>query len=468
MNTIDLNHIARTAKVEPCERQVEFTGPDDPIYPTPLRLATATAGVLGLIAAAIDDISVLQGGRQQRISIDRVHALLTISSLWLLKVDGDPALQKFTPAQIPGDGIYRCRDGRFVHLMNAFPHLTEATLKTLDCSAETISDVVARHDSPDLEARLVEAGLPGVVLRDHDTWLATAQGTLLRDAPAVTITRVADAPPVPLPAPLPEKPMPLYGLRMLDATRVLAGPTCARTLAAFGADVLHVGAPATVDLVAAQADTGHGKRRADLDLRTSTGETTMWRLIDEADVFSQSYRANSLAKRGFGVDAVVERRPGIIYVTETAYGNFGPWQTKRGFDSNIQAATGILGLHENAAPPAANDAIPMAMNDYCTGYWGAYGVLEALRRRAKEGGSWHVEVSLAQTARWLMRLGLVAVNPSCDSRRALVDLAETYTEYLPSAYGELGRLKFPIQFSETTPRWSAPVLPGTHQPEWID
>jgi len=444
-----------------------LSGPDDPIYPTPLRLATATAGVLGLVAAAVDDISVLQGGAPQRISIDRVHALLTISSLWLLTVDGNPALQKFTPTQIPGDGIYRCRDGRFIHLMNAFPHLTEATLSALDCRAETISDAIAQRDSHDLEARLVEAGLPGTVLRDHDTWLATEQGRLLRDAPAVTITRIADAPPIPLPVPQSEGPLPLSGLRMLDVTRVLAGPVCARTLAGFGADVLHLGAPGSVDLVAAQADTGHGKRRADLDLLTSTGRASMWRLIEGADVFSQSYRANSLAGRGFGVDAVAARKPGIVYVTETAYGNFGPWQAKRGFDSNVQAATGILELHGDASAPAEPERMPMAMNDYCTGYWGAYGVLEALQRRATEGGSWHVEVSLAQTARWLMRLGLVAGNAG-RSRQTLVDLAETYTEYLPSAYGELGRLKFPVQFSETTPRWSAPVLPGTHQPEWTN
>ena len=111
--------------------------------------------------------------------------------------------------------------------------------------------------------------------------------------------------------------------------------------------------------------------------------------------------------------------------------------------------------------------MPMAMNDYCTGYWGAYGVLEALKRRAAEGGSWHVEVSLAQTARWLMRLGTVPGATSESSRQTLFDLAETYTERVPSAYGELARLKFPIQFSETTPRWTAPVLPGTDEPEWI-
>ena len=461
--TIDLSDIATAAGLDPSESRVQFSGVDDPIFPSPLRLGAATAGVLGMVGAAINDISVSGGGRQQQITVDRVHALMTISSLWLLTVDGEPAMRKFTPAQIGGDGIYRCRDGKFVHLMNAFPHLTNATLQTLDANAGTIREVIAGTNSVELEARLVEAGLPGVVVRDHDTWLETPQGALLRDAPAVTITRVGDAPPTPLP----EGPEPLGGLHMLDATRVLAGPTCGRTIAAFGADVLHVGSPTAVDLVAAQVDTGSGKRRAVLDLDSEAGRQSMWRLIDGADVFSQSYRAGSLARRGYGVEAVVARRPGIVYVTETAYGNFGPWQTKRGFDSNVQAASGIFQLHENPAEPAAADKMPMAMNDYCTGYWGAYGVLEALQRRAREGGSWHVEVSLAQTARWLMRLGTVASAAAEPSRQSLFELAERYAERVPSAYGELGRLKFPIAFSETTPRWSAPVWPGTDEPEWV-
>jgi crotonobetainyl-CoA:carnitine CoA-transferase CaiB-like acyl-CoA transferase len=424
-------------------------------------LAACAASLLGLIGAAIDDITASRLDEPQDISIDRVHALLTLSSLWLLKVDGKPAMQRHRPVQIAGDGIYRCRDGRLAHLMNAFPHLTESTLRTLDCTADTIDKAVAGLDSKELETILNEASLPGVVIRDQEDWRVTPQGALLNSAPAVTVTRVGDG----APASLPSSPDPLTGVRVLDATRVLAGPTCGRTLAAFGADVLHVGSPAAVDLIAAQADTGHGKRRALLDLQTAEGTDAMWRLIEGADVFSQSYRANSLAARGFSVQEVARRRPGIVYVTETAYGNFGPWQSKRGFDSNVQAATGMLLLHQDHKRPQPAASLPIAMNDYCTGYWGAYGVLEALRRRASEGGSWHVEVSLAQTAMWLMRLGTIDASKA-ESPEALIALAGDYTEKIDSAYGKLERLKFPIRFSRTTPRWNAPVLPGTHMPAW--
>ena len=388
---------------------------------------------------------------------------MTLSSLWLLKVDGKPALQKYRPARFAGDGIYRCRDGRDVHLMNAFPHLNGAMFKALDCIPGSVEQVVAGLESDELEERLTEAALPGVVIRDQADWLETPQGALLQSAPAVNVTRVQDGPPVPRR----EGPEALSGLRVLDATRVLAGPTCGRTLAAFGADVLHVGAPRAVDLIAAQVDTGHGKRRAVLDLDTSEGISAMWRLIEGADVFSQSYRANSLAARGFSVEELATRRPGIIYVTETAYGNFGPWQSKRGFDSNVQAATGMFMLHQNSARTRSGNDLPIAMNDYCTGYWGAYGVLEALKRRAVEGGSWHVEVSLAQTAMWLMRLGTLDAS-NASSPETLVDLAANYTEQVDSAYGTLERLKFPIHFSHTIPKWTPPVWPGTHTPVWND
>ena len=108
----------------------------------------------------------------------------------------------------------------------------------------------------------------------------------------------------------------------------------------------------------------------------------------------------------------------------------------------------------------------MAMNDYCTGYWGAYGVLEALKRRAVEGGSWHVTVSLGQTAAWFLRMGtphdMRAADPEIGYR-----LAAQFSEDVDSDYGRLTRLKFPIGFSHSEPRWSRTVKPGTHAPEWL-
>ena len=140
---------------------------------------------------------------------------------------------------------------------------------------------------------------------------------------------------------------PLSGLRVMDMTRVLAGPTVARTLAEFGADILHITARHLPDLTSAQADTGHGKRRTFLDLNDPEDLLQLRHLVKGADVFNQSFRTGRLANRGFSPDQVAAMRPGIIYVSENCYGHHGPWQHKRGYDSNVRAASGVLMQHEN-------------------------------------------------------------------------------------------------------------------------
>ena len=418
--------------------------------------------MLANIAGAIDDIAASQGVERQRARIDVGHALVSISSMWVLKVDGVLAVESLLDTVAGGQGIFRTRDGRWLYLLSGFPQIVERTMQALGCDeVERLEQHIAGRDSAELEAALVEAQLTGVVVRSADEWRSHPQGALLADAPVVQIERIGDAPPTPLPA----GPRPLSGLRVLDATRVLAGPTISRTLAAFGADVLHVGSPNVPDIQAAQADTGHGKRRAFVDLEQPEGVEAIWELIEGADVFSQSYRAQSLARRGLGPEAVAARRPGIVYLSENAYGQFGPWREKRGFDGNVQAASGIHALHQ---PPGqlVGPGPAMAMNDYCTGYWGAYGVLEALKRRAVEGGSWHVSVSLGQTAAWFLRMGTPHDMGAADPEIGY-QLAEEFSEDVDSDYGRLTRLKFPIEFSRTEPRWSRTVKPGTHAPEWL-
>ena len=466
MQRSDLEAISEAAGVPATTTPIEFTGPDDPTYPSPLRLGEGTAALLANVAGAVSDITAATGGTPQSARIDVGHALVSISSMWVLRVNGVLAGEALADEMAPGQGIFPTRDGRHLYLLSGFAHIVERTLEAIGCHDVTrLAKHVAERDSAELEAALVEAQLTGVVLRDMEEWAAHPQGRLLAESPAVRIERIGDAPPTPLP----EGAQPLSGLRVLDSTRVLAGPTISRTLAGLGADVLHVGSPNVPDLQSAQADTGHGKRRAFVDLETPEGVDAIWSLIEGADVFSQSYRAESLARRGLGLEAVAARRPGIIYVSENAYGQSGPWREKRGFDGNVQAASGIAALHQR--PDQFAPAGPaMAMNDYCTGYWGAYGVLEALKRRATEGGSWHVTVSLGQTAAWFVRMGtpheIGAEHPARDPEIGY-RLAAQFSEDVESDYGTLTRLKFPISFSDTEPAWSRTVKPGTHAPEWL-
>ena len=463
MDRSDFEAISVAAGIEPSRSDLQFSGAGDPIYPSPLRLSAGIATILGNIAGVVDDIRYQQTGQRGAAAIDLGEAVVGTSSMWVLKVNGELALEALSDGlTMVGQGIFPTRDGRRFYLLSSFPHLVEQSLEALGCTVENLAEHFAAHNADELEAKLNAAHLTGVVVRTPEQWLAHPQGKLLADAPAVRIEQIGDAPPQPVPG----GSLPLEGLRVLDNTRVLAGPTISRTLAALGADVLHIGSPHVTDIHAAQADTGHGKRRAYVDLDTSDGRDALWDLLDQADVFSQSYRAKSLARRGLSPEALAERRPGIIYVSENAYGQFGPWQEKRGFDGNVQAATGILHMHNPDSTEFVSDGPAMALNDYGTGYWGAYGVLEALRRRAEQGGSWHVQVALGQTAAWFLRLGTPHRSEDADPAEGF-RLADQFSEDVESDYGVLSRLRFPIQFSEITPRWGRTVKPGTHDPVWL-
>lgn len=462
MERADFEAVTRAAGVEPTTSDIQFVGDGDPIYPSPLRLAAGTATILGNIAGVVDDIRCQQTGQRQSAEINMGQAAVGISSMWVLKIDGELAVQRLLDEMAPGQGIFPTRDGRYLYLLSGFPHIVERTMEALGCAVENLVEHVASHDSDELESKLVEAQLTGVVIKSPEEWAAHPQGKLLADSPAVIIEKIGDAPPKPVPG----GELPLNGVRVIDNTRVLAGPTISRTLAALGADVLHIGSPNVPDMLAAQADTGHGKRRAFVDLETRNGEDALWDLIDGADVFSQSYRAKSLARRGLSPEALAERRPGIIYISENAYGQFGPWQEKRGFDGNVQAASGIHSIQQSGQTELGGQGPAMALNDYGTGYWGAYGALEALRRRAEEGGSWHVKVALGQTAAWFLRLGTPHQIEDADPDEGY-RLADRYSEDVESDYGKLTRLSFPIQFSDMTPKWGRTVKPGSHEAVWL-
>ncbi len=462
MDHTDFNAISKAAGVVPTNSDIQFVGDGDPIYPSPLRLASGVASILGNIAGVVDEIRHQQTGQRQTAQIHLGQAAVGISSMWVLKVNGLNALESMPDSLAPGQGIFPTRDGRYLYLLSGFPHIVERTFEVLGCTLDDIAEHVAARDADELEARLIDAQLPGVVVKTPQEWLAHPQGKLLADSPAVIIERIGDAPPKPIPG----GELPLNGVRVIDNTKVLAGPTISRTLAALGADALHIGAPNVADMQAAQVDTGHGKRRAFVDLETAEGTDALWNLIDDADIFSQSYRARSLARRGLSPEALAKRRPGIIYISENAYGQFGPWQEKRGFDGNVQAASGIHHVQQKDLTSMMGAGPAIALNDYGTGYWGAYGALEALRRRAVEGGSWHVKVALGQTAAWFLRLGTPHQIEDADPNEGY-RLADKYSEEVDSDYGTLTRLSFPIQFSDMTPTWGRTVKPGSHDPVWL-
>ncbi|MEN3539997.1 CoA transferase [Microbispora sp. ZYX-F-249] len=249
---------------------------------------------------------------------------------------------------------------------------------------------------------------------------------------------------------------PLSGIRVLDLTRVIAGPVAARALAAYGADVLRVGAAHLPEVPGLVVETAFGKRSCHVDLRSQAD--TLRELVRQADVVVQAYRPGTLRARGFGPDDLAALRPGIVCVDISAYGGRGPWASRRGFDSLVQMACGIA--HENGDGLRPNP-LPAQALDHGTGYLAAFGVVAALLRRAAEGGSWHVEVSLARTAAWLDELGRVDAEgvrqPPVDDLLATMD----------SPFGTLTYVRPPGAVNGTRPHWtSPPPRQGEHPASW--
>jgi crotonobetainyl-CoA:carnitine CoA-transferase CaiB-like acyl-CoA transferase len=280
--------------------------------------------------------------------------------------------------------------------------------------------------------------------------------------PVLEVERLGDAP-VEM---LPDGDRPLAGVRVLDLTRVLAGPTCARTLAEHGADVLKISGPHLPHSGFVEIDTGLGKRSAFLDLRQPADDAVLASLVREGrcDVFSQSYRPGTLAARGFGAEALARLRPGIVCVELSAWGRAGPWAARRGFDTIVQCASGMAMIEGESAPRL----MPVSAIDYVSGYLMAFGVMVAVQRRAKVGGSWRVRVSLARTGQWICERGLLDAQAVAQVPKELSEEEiARITQEVASPLGSVRHIAPAARMSETAPRWALPpVSLGHDEPAW--
>jgi crotonobetainyl-CoA:carnitine CoA-transferase CaiB-like acyl-CoA transferase len=256
----------------------------------------------------------------------------------------------------------------------------------------------------------------------------------------------------------------------LDLTRVLAGPTCARTLAEHGADVLKITAAHLPNIGYQEFDTGHGKLSANLDLRQPEDLETLRGLIRETDVFSQGYRPGTLGGRGLSPEALAELRPGIVFISLCAFGHVGPWASRRGFDTVIQTVSGITNRQGELFPGAepGPQFYPVSAIDYLTGYLMAFGAMVALARRAREGGSWLVRISLAQTGRWLVSRGQVPEDQLHDVPQDFTPKEiDRWSMTSETPAGRLHHLGPVLRLSETPPFWARPSVPlGYNEPVW--
>ncbi len=453
--------------LEAIERNIRLTG-QDPVVPSRYRVGLASAAALAAQAIGIIEIWKLRGGRDQMVTIDlrraAVPGLRTISHTRR----GGRGLQVSWPAS-EKQVFFPTKDGRLIYLMRHavyYEHLSKL-LGFLDCSPDSgsIARAVARWNSMELENALAERSLMGTIVRTFDEWRACPQGQYLEGRIPVEIERIGDSDPVPFQP----GPRPLSGIRVVDMAHVLAGPVTSRVLAEQGAEVIHVSAPHQPDPVHVVIDTGFGKRSAFVNLDRAEDVASLNRLIDDADVFAHSWRPGSLDRRGLSPAELAKRRPGLIYVSVSCYGYDGPWRERAGYDPLGQVASGL------AAGEGSLDAPLMAstftLNDYLAAYLAAAGVNSALLKRAREGGSYHVKVSLTAASVWLQELGQMPSQYWQDGPIGIARLPDPAPDELTTTRTPYGLIEHPTpiaQYAETPAFWDRPPEPaGASDAVWL-
>jgi hypothetical protein len=430
----------------------------DPVLPSSFAVGTAAQVSIASAALAAAAVGELRNGLCQSVRVDMRHAALECTGRLLIDGVAPNLWDKLA-------GLYACKTGR-VRLHTNFAHHRDGVLRLLglpagrDTERDAVARALAHWDALAFEQAATDAGMVVAALRSFDEWDAHPQAAALAAQPLVAIERIGDAPPLPLPT-LAHDSRPLAGVRVLELTRILAGPFCGRTLAAYGADVMLVNSPHLPNIDAI-ADTSRGKLSAWADLRNERDGDALRAVLSDAEIFVQGYRPGAIAALGFAPDAVARVRPGIVMVSLSAYGEAGPWAGKRGFDSLVQTATGFNDAEARAAGAPQPRALPMQILDMASGALMAFGAQAALLRQQHEGGSWHVRVSLARTGLWLRELGRVA--RGFDAGEAdFGGLMET----TDSGWGRLSAIRPAAEFSQVPAGYARPSMPpGSHPLVW--
>ncbi|MFE0377074.1 CoA transferase [Streptomyces inhibens] len=448
-----------------------------------LLLARATVAVCALAAAEL--AAQREGGPVPAVRVDDGAVATAFVSERHLRIDG-----RAPSAFAPLSRFWRTADG-WVRTHANYPHHRARLLHALGLPRtagvpEAAAELAGRR-AEEIQETVYEEGGLAVAARTPEDWAAHPQGKAVAAHPLLTLDPLGDGAPLrPLP-PLAGAPtLPAAGLRVLDLTRVIAGPVATRTLALLGADVLRIDAPQLPESQDAHSDTGFGKRSANLDLGSRGGRATFEELLARADVVVTGYRPGALDRFGLTPEALVARRPGLVVARLSAWGDDGPWGGRRGFDSLVQVATGIAALE--AEPGSASEdskeggggakrsgtpgALPAQALDHGTGYLLAAAVLRALTRQTRTGGSSLATLALARTARWLVHD--LPGGAGRDGRGQQPELSGTGAydpaRHLRDTDSPIGRIRHalpPVSFDGAPATWATPPGHcGTDAPVW--
>jgi hypothetical protein len=436
---------------------LELTGaPVEPdVLPSTLPVFPAALACVGTALRA----AALLGGAP-RVTLDPGQLAAAVTSEGWLRINGESLGGGFAPLS----RFWPTADG-WIRTHANYPWHRAALFLELGLAAgsgpDEVAAVLAQLPGEQVKQRLIDAGGVAAVVRSPEQWSAHPQGAWLATQPLVADTRIDGARPRPTPGTAtPERP--LAGTRVVDLTTVIAGPVATRFLAAAGAEVLRLDSPHRPELPIHRYDGLPGKRSALLDVATAPGLDRLHELLDGADVLVHGYRPGALARFGLDGDSLAQRHPGLVAVSLSAWGADGPWGERRGFDSLVQAATGIA--VRESVDGSYPGAMPCQLLDHGTGYLAAAAVADGLRRQRALGGSHQRHLALARTAAWLLREpssapGATARRPSPDPRW-LVTLA--------SDVGPVTTVRPPGALDDTALAWpDLPIAYGAAPPRWL-
>ena len=455
------------------ERPILLVQQPAAVLPTTFRVDVAAAAAVGALTAAVAQLAGRrQATRPKTATVNGRAAQISFRSERYLQIDG------VAPADpwVALSGDYRSLDG-WIRVHANFAHHAAAAARAMGLAPEAgqaverkaLAAALAARPSREAEAAILAAGGAAAAMRSWEEWVAHPHGAMERNGLPVRVEALETTSPArswstAAPSTPPTPPRGLEGLRVLDLTRIIAGPVCARVLSGHGADVLAVTGQHLPQIDSLVIDTGFGKRSCFLDLRDPADRVSFEALVAGADAVVESYRPGALAALGYSPQRLAELSPGLVIVDVRAYGSGGPWASRRGFDSLVQMVSGIAHAGQLAAAHDRPVPLPCQALDHATGWLAAVGLVGAWCRQRQQGGSWRVEVSLSATAAWFIGLGRVADLEVTDP--GLAEVADLRLE-TPSGFGLIGHVGLPGTIEGATVGWdSPPPALGSSPPRW--
>jgi CoA transferase family III len=455
--------------------KLSFYG-SDPILPSSIRFGTAAAIGLAARSVALSALWKQTTGEGQDISIDVRKALRRFCGFFEGKwetINGRPPTPggyAVSPFLKMGDAFFReTRDGRHVLALDIYPQILVRTLNFLGCSPnqESINSAIRKWDAVELENAAAAEGLVLAMVRTNEEFRREPQYVdVLSKMPLITVEKIGDeSEPIPLKANGDN--LPLAGIRALGMGHVIAGAALGRDMALYGADVLNIWRPRDSEIESFFWDVQVGMRSTILDDAKEDREKFN-QLLKDADVFFANKRPGFLKKHGLDAESLCAQKPGLIHATVVLHGEKGPWSNRPGFDEIGAAVSGLFAIEGSPTQPKQPPIVPIC--DNVVAWLGTTGILAALRRRAIEGGSYRVVVSLTRVVLWQLSLGIFdkayakATAGSTDEHKYIAP--DLFTAETP--LGTYQGMTDQIVLSRTPGAYRTVLVPrGSSKPEWL-